>query len=145
MDSNELIREKKWWARRKWFLLAVIVLFTLIVIVFIGGIKTFGSFGKAYADKPVFDNALTMVQNDSASKVLIGSILPLDDMVIANGSVDYSDSGDTLTATIPIKSTLQKAKMDIIARKVDGKWGYVVLKIRTKDPKQEIDVLANQE
>lgn len=145
MDANELIKEKKWWAKRKWFLLAVIVMFTLIIIVFVGGLKTFGSFGKAYADKPVFDKAVIMVQADSAANSLIGKAAPLDDMAIANGSVDYSDNDSTLTATIPVKGSLKKAKMDIIARKVDGNWEYETVKIRTKDPKQEIDVLANQE
>ena len=145
MDSNELIKEKKWWARRKWALLAVIVVFALIVVLFIGGLKTFGNFGKAYADKPVFDNALAMVQNDITANSLIGKALPLDDMAITNGSVTYSDDDNVITATIPVKGSLKKAKLDIVANKVNGKWQYTTVKIRTKDPKHEIDVLANQE
>lgn len=145
MDSNELIREKSWWAKRKWYLLAVIVMFILIIIVFVNGIKTFGSFGKAYADKALFDNAIGMIEKDSAANRLIGGVLPVDNMAIANGAVDYNDSDSTVTATIPVKGSLKKAKLDIIAKKVEGKWEYKTVKIRTKDPKQEIDVLANQD
>ncbi|MGV3461181.1 MAG: cytochrome c oxidase assembly factor Coa1 family protein [Flavobacterium sp.] len=145
MDANELIKEKKWWAKRKWFLLAVIVLFTLIFIVFVGGLKTFGSFRKAYVDKPLFDRALNMVKNDSSANVLIGKPLPLDYLATANGSVDYSDNDSTLTATIPVKGSIKMAKMDIVARKFDGQWEFETVKIRIKDPKKEIDVLANQE
>lgn len=145
MVPNELIKEKKWWAKRKWLLLAVIVLFTLIIIVFVGGLRTLESLAKAYADKPLFSNAVAMAQNDTPTKLLIGNIPSLDDMAIANGSVEYSDNNNTIAATIPVKASVKKGKLDIVAYKIDGYWKYTTLKIRIEDPKKEIDLLANQE
>jgi len=144
MDSNELIKERSWWARRKWLLIAVIVMFTLLIIVFVSGLKTLSNFGKAYTDKPLLDKALALVQRDSAATVFVGHILPLDDMAIANGSVDYSDN-NAIRATVPIVGSFKKAKMDVVAHKIDGNWKFDVVKIRMKDPKQEIVVIRNQE
>jgi len=140
--ENELINEESWWKRnRKWVLIALVVFFVAIALL-IGISGTLGNFGRAYADLPLYERAIQHAQANNDVNNKVGNIRPIDKMTIAEGNVAYV--GDSVSATITIKGVKSKAKLDIAALKTEGSWNYKLIKVRIKEPKQEIVVLQRE-
>jgi ABC-type uncharacterized transport system fused permease/ATPase subunit len=141
--ENELINETTWWQRnKKWFIPVVLLLLAGMAFLFSGN-KYMGDFAQAYTDMPLFENALEKVKDNKEALQLLGAIKPIDKMAIAEGAVEYSDDKNNITATVTIKGSKTKAKMDIIANRQGSGWSYSLLKVRTKKPVQEIVILKD--
>ena len=143
--NNELVKRKSWWKRNwKWFVTIVgIVLIT--VIFFSSGIgKITTDLARAYADTELYENALETVNSDERVIELLGEIERIDKMAILEGQVDYSNENQTVNSTVRIVGTKGKARMDILADKVNGEWNYSKITVRIKNPpekKQTIEII----
>jgi hypothetical protein len=141
--DNEIITEKNWWRRNvKWAApVMIIIACAASYFIFSGNNNYLSDFARAYADMPLYEDAVKQAgQNKRAAEVL-GTIEPIDKMTIAEGTAAYTDDGKSMTSTITVKGSKGRGKMDIAADKADGKWKYRYIKIRIKNPKEEIVVL----
>lgn len=138
--ENELIAERRWWQKRRWYVAALLVVMAFILVFFIGGLGHAGDFAKAYTDKPLFEKAAKMAGSNQQVAALLGEVEPLGSMAIAEGAVEYTPDGHAVTATITLKGSKTNGKMDIAATKVNGKWQYESITVRTKKPEQTIKI-----
>tara|TARA_Y100001934_G_C11956515_1_gene587424 strand:+ start:205 stop:651 length:447 start_codon:yes stop_codon:yes gene_type:complete len=143
--NNELIEQKNWWKRNwKWFVpVCGIILISITVFLSsgMGGITT--DFAQAYADTELYENALIKVNADEKVNELLGEIEPLGKMAILEGQTEYSNDNQKVNSTVRIIGTKGKARMDITADRINGKWNYSKINVRIKNPpekKQTIEI-----
>ncbi|MFD2917985.1 cytochrome c oxidase assembly factor Coa1 family protein [Psychroserpens luteus] len=141
--DNIIIQNKNWWQRNwKWLIPSTVIMFGLLMFLFsgLGGAAT--DISKAYAEKDLYNNAFEKVKaNDKASKVL-GELQPIDNLAILEGSVNYSNDNKTIKSSIRIVGSKARGKLDIIADKVDDVWGYKLINVRVKQPKDQKQTIA---
>lgn len=137
---NELIREKNW-SQRNWKWLVPITAFLILIIALLPLTSGLTSLAQAYAEPSLYENALEKArQNDRALEVL-GNLEPIDKLAIMEGNVVYSEDNNAVDLTFRITGSKGKGKMDIVALKNNGVWDYQLIKIRIRNPKEEIIVL----
>ncbi len=137
---NELIREKNW-SQRNWKWLVPITAFLILIIALLSLTIGLTSLAQAYAEPSLYENALEKArQNDRALEVL-GNLEPIDKLAIMEGNVVYSEDNNAVDLTFRITGSKGKGKMDIVALKNNGVWDYQLIKIRIRNPKEEIIVL----
>lgn len=139
--SKILLTPKSWWRRNAKWLFPLILIVVTGLYLLLSGAVAFGDYAKAYANMPVYQNALEKAIQDSRVTGALGSIEPIDKMTIAEGAVDYNNNYQSMTATITLKGSKNKGKLDIAAHKTDGDWHYDAIKVRIKSPKEEIVIL----
>lgn len=139
--KKSLLNHKSWWRRNAKWLFPLILIFITGIYLLLSGAVSFGDYAKAYADMPVYQNALEQAKQNSRVTVALGDIKPIDKMTIAEGAVKYTDNYQAMTATITIKGSKNKGKLDIAAHKTDGQWQYDKIGVRIKEPKEEIIIL----
>jgi hypothetical protein len=142
--SNELTKHRSWLRRNLVWLFPLILIVITAVYLLLSGVIGTGDYAKAYADRRVFEEAVQQAQHNERVQEILGDIQPLDRMAIAEGAVEYAESGQAITATITLKGSKAKGKMDIEAHKADGNWIYDKVSVRTKEPKQEVIVVPQQ-
>ena len=140
--ENEHIKHRSWLRRNLTWLFPAILVAITIVYLLISGVIGVGDFAKAYADMPLYENAVQQARQNPRVNEVLGDIAPIDKMTIAEGAVTYAEDNASMTSTITIKGSRGKGKMDIAAHKVDGVWQYSKIGIRIKNPKEEIVVLS---
>lgn len=143
MENNELIKDKTWFQRYKWFFITVLVVIIGVVFLLMNSGKSLSDFSQAYADKSLYDEALQKASNNVKVIEVVGKLESIDNMTIAEGTVSYSDDKSTVTSTITIKGEKTKAKMDISAERNGTTWNYSEIKVRVKNPQSEIVVVDN--
>lgn len=136
--DNELIKEKSFWQRYKMWLIGTGTL-ALLAMGILYAINRKG-IARAYSDKPLYEAAIYEANSNEEVVMALGKLKPLDRMAIAEGNVQYN--GDSVASTITVKGTKGNGKMDIAAHKVNGVWKYDSIKIRVKEPSQEIRVMS---
>jgi hypothetical protein len=141
--DNEIVQHKNWLQRNiKWFapVLAVVLLLGSVVFSAVSDAQL-GGYANAMADDALYANALKQAQaNDEVTKVL-GTLEPVDQLAIIESNVNYSDNNNAVNLSVRVKGSKAKGRMDVVAAKVNKAWHYNTIKIRIKDPKQEIVVL----
>jgi len=141
--SNEIIHHKSWMQRNiKWFAPVLVVVLLLGSAVFSSvSDAPLGSYANALADDALYNDALKQAQQNAEVTKVLGNLEPVDQMAIIESNVEYSDNNNAVNLSVRVKGTKAKARMDVVAVKVNNAWHYEIIKIRIKDPKQEIVVL----
>lgn len=137
---NELIREKNW-ARRNWKWLVPITAFLIVVIALLSLTTGLTSFAQAYAEPALYENALEKARENERVNEVLGNLQPTDKLTLLEGNVVYSEDNSSVELTFRITGSKGKGKMDISALRNNGIWEYELIKIRIKDPKEEIVVV----
>ena len=142
--DNELIIEQSWWKRNwKWFLPTFILIFLLVF-----GFLLSSSVGEnatdiaiAYSDNSLYEKAIEKAKTNERVIEVIGEIEPIDKLAILEGNAIYSSNHNSVELSIRIKGNKGKGKMDISAKKNGNEWEYKKIKIRIKEPKEEIHII----
>jgi len=144
--NDELIEQKSWWKKNwKWFLPVSMIILIVIAVLFssgIGGVTN--NYAQAYSDQELYQDALEQVKSNSRVTEVLGEIEPIDKLAILEGEVQYSNNNQSVNSSIRIVGSKGKARMDILANLVQGKWNYEEIKVRIKNPpekRQSISVI----
>lgn len=147
--NNEEIVQKSWWKLNwKWFVIIISIIIISIAVFFSSGMSGIAiDFAQAYSETELFNNAIERVNSERKVNELLGKIEPIDKMAILEGETKYSNNNQTINSTIPITGTNGKARMDIMAYRINGKWIYSKIYVRIKNPpenKQTIKININE-
>lgn len=137
---NELIREKNW-GRRNWKWLVPITAFLIVAIALLSLTSGLTNFAQAYAEPALYENALEKARENERVNEVLGNLQPIDKLTLLEGNVVYSEDNSSVDLTFRITGSKGKGKMDISALRNNGIWEYELIKIRIKDPKEEIIVV----
>lgn len=99
--------------------------------------------GKAYSETNLFENAIELANKNKSVIKEFGKIKEVDMLSIAEGNTIYTNNYNTVKSSVRIKSNTKSGKIDIYATKFDKDWLYEEIKIRIKNPKQEIYVISS--
>jgi len=141
--DNEIIKSKNWLQRNIKWLLPVIV-----VVCFLGSAlfstvsdAQMGSYVTALNDDALYKDALGQAQQNAEVVKAFGTLEPIDQMAIIESNVEYSDNNNHVNLSVRVKGAKAKGRMDVVATKANNAWQYNTIKIRIKNPKQEIVIL----
>ncbi|MEN2415754.1 cytochrome c oxidase assembly factor Coa1 family protein [Flavobacterium mesophilum] len=142
--DNDLIIEKSWF-KRNWtwtgiFLFLAIFLF--IVLLNANSKNGLADTVTALNEDILYEKAIQIANNDPNVLKTIGKIEPIDKLAILEGTTSYTNDNKSVHLSIRIKGNEKQAKLDIQANKNGTEWNYQKIVIRTKNPNQEIAVLA---
>lgn len=137
--DNELIAES-WWQRNWKWLITIVVIATGIALL-LSFLANGSDFAKAYANPALYNNALQQANDNQRVKEVLGTLKPLDKMAIIEGNTVYSNQDKHVDITVPVSGDKGNAKLDITASKYGSAWKYSLIKIRIKEPKQEIIIV----
>jgi hypothetical protein len=145
--NNELVTQEHWWKRNwKWAVPIVGTIMMAIVIFFSSGMNLIVTdLVQAYADTKLYEYALEKAKSNDSVIELLGEIEAIENLAILEGEVHYTNENKTVNATIGLKGTKGKAKMDITANRINDKWSYKKINIRIKNPpekKQTIELIT---
>jgi hypothetical protein len=144
--DNELIITKTWWSKNwKWFLPTV----TFFILFLFGALMSANVDGnitdiaQAYTDDSLYIKAIERANTNERVLEVLGEIEPIDKLALFEGNAVYSNNNNSVVLSIRIKGSKGKGKMDISAEKNGTVWGYKMIKIRIKNPKEEIQVIKD--
>ncbi|NMH29346.1 cytochrome c oxidase assembly factor Coa1 family protein [Flavobacterium silvaticum] len=134
---DDLILRKSWFRRS---LIWLVPLFFLVTFVIVSGIRSseFSDAAMAYTENDLYENALQKANANPDVLQKTGKLNPLDKMAIFEGNTKYSAHKDSVAVTVRVAGEKRKAKMDVNAHKVNGKWHYDLVQIRIKEPAETI-------
>jgi hypothetical protein len=140
--SNDLVYQRNWW-ESNWKWISVASVFVLGVVVFL--ISSINSESidlvQAYSEKTLYENALAKVNTNDEAISILGTLEPLDQLAILEGSTKYSTDKQRIETTVRIKGSKAKGKMDILATKIAKKWQYEKINIRINSNKEVISIV----
>lgn len=141
--DNDITEHKSWMQRNiKWFAPLLVVVFLLGSVVFSSvSDAPVGGFANALTDETLYNNALKKSQENNEVTKVLGTLEPVGQMAIIESDINYSDNNNKVNLSVRIKGSKTKGRMDVIATKVNNMWQYSTIKIRIKEPKQEIVVV----
>lgn len=144
MNNNRLIIKKSWQKRNwKWFapLSALVFLLLFGLTLSAGNEGNLMDIVNAYSDNILYEKAIEKANKNHHVVEVLGTIEPLDRIAILEGNTVYSEDKNSVELTVRVKGNKGKGKMDINAVKVGNEWNYKTITIRTKKPKEVIEVL----
>lgn len=121
----------------KWFAPTILVSLLLVVFFSSGLNKMTSDLTLAYSDTELYSKALEKIKTNETVKTILGDIEPIDQLAILEGQVNYSEDNTKVKSSIRIIGTKGKAKLDIIANKVETEWIYKTIVVRIKQPKDQ--------
>lgn len=141
--DNDIIEKKNWLQRNlKWFIpVVIVVLFLGSALFSTASDAQMGGYATALNDDALFQGALQEAQQNAEVKKMCGTLEPIDQLAIIESNVEYSDNNNAVNLSVRVKGSQAKGRMDVTAAKANNAWHYNSIKIRIKDPKQEINVL----
>lgn len=125
---------------------SIVVIIFLVVFFSSGMNKVASNLVHAYSDTELYHNALEKVKADKTVITILGEIQPIDQLAILEGQVNYSEDHTSVKSSIRITGTKGKARLDIMAHKVENEWDYKTINVRIKTPKdqqQTIDIILS--
>ena len=102
-----------------------------------GALKDYGTL---YTNPSLYENALTKVREYKEASDFLGE--PIGTLFLVEGEVRYFNDGNSVNMTIPIKGSITKGRMDVQANKVNNVWVYELIRVRTKNPKNSVDIIT---
>lgn len=102
----------------------------------------------AYSDTELYNKALEKVKVNEEAISILGELEPIDKLAIIEGQVNYSENNKVVKSSIRIMGSKGKAKLDLLANKVNSEWVFETITIRIKQPKdqqQTITILSEEE
>lgn len=142
--NNDLIVHKNWWQRNwKWFTaLAISFIFFLFVLFSSGFNGVLADYTKAYTDIELYNEAIEKARLNKRVIEVLGTIEPINNMTIINGTVQYSNNNKSIQTTIKISCKNGKAMLDISADRTNEKWHYKKINVRIKKPIEKAETIA---
>jgi len=141
MDSMSSINKNRPWFKRKrtWFLLFGLICLGLFISTLPSELpRNIGYLVKAYSEPEICEGALSITKKNEKILKILGELEPMGNLDMLNGSVGYSKGADSAAITIDVRGDKKieniRSKMDVLAHKIDGKWEYLNIKIRVKEP-----------
>ena len=104
--------------------------------------KVASDLSNAYSDTELYNDALEKVKANNAAIAVLGEIKPIDKLAILEGQVSYSENNTSVKSSIRIIGSKGKARLDIIANKVNAEWVYKTITVRVKQPKDKKQTIA---
>ncbi len=126
----------------KWFVPTITVIVFLILFFSSGMNKVASDLSNAYSDTELYNDALEKVKANNAAIAVLGEIKPIDKLAILEGQVSYSENNTSVKSSIRIIGSKGKARLDIIANKVNAEWVYKTITVRVKQPKDKKQTIA---
>lgn len=141
--NNDTIQDKSWMQRNiRWFIPVVILVLILGSALFsTASDAQVGGYAQALNDEALFQDALKQSQQNAEVTKVFGTLEPVGQMAIVESTVEYSDNNNAVNLSVRVKGSKATGRMDVVATKANNAWQYSVIKMRIKDPKQEIVVL----
>jgi len=141
--NNELIEQKSWWKGNwKWIVPAVGVILISIGIFFSSGMDGITTdLVQAYASQELYEDAVIKANSDERVIAVLGTIKPIDKLAILEGEVHYSNKNKTINTSIRIIGTKGKARLDIVANRMNTEWKYIKINVRIKNPPEKRQIL----
>ena len=96
----------------------------------------------AYSDTELYNNALEKAKANETVVAILGDIQPIDKLAILEGQVNFSDDNKAVKSSVRIIGTKGKARLDIVANKVDNNWSYKSINVRIKQPQDQKQTIA---
>lgn len=142
MDS-EIFQDRNWFKRNwKWFVPVILLSILFIVVFSLSGSKNhMSNFVLAYADTPLYENAVKKSNANKEVQSVLGKLEPVDELAILESNVEYGDNNKSVNLSVRVHGNKGTGKMDVLATRKGKGWKYKNIKIRIKQPKQEIVVL----
>lgn len=141
--TNNSIRQGTWLQHHwKWFVPTITVIVFLILFFSSGMNKVASDLSNAYSDTVLYNDALEKVKANNAAIAVLGEIKPIDKLAILEGQVSYSENNTSVKSSIRIIGSKGKARLDIIANKVNAEWVYKTITVRIKQPKDKKQTIA---
>lgn len=147
---NKEQMKQQGWLKKNWkWLVPVSGLAILFSFLFFssGMDKISADLVQAYADTELYENALNKARSNQKVTNLLGDIESIDNLAILEGEVRYTNDNQTVHSTIRIMGKKAKARMDIIADRINNEWMYKKIDIRIKNPpeqKQTIEIIKSE-
>ncbi|MRH99374.1 hypothetical protein GH721_02415 [Kriegella sp. EG-1] len=134
-EQNRLWYQKK----RTWLLLIILICMGLFISTLPKELpRNVAYLAKAYAEPEIAEGALAITQQNSEITALFGELESMGKFDMIEGSVGYSETGDSVAITIKVKGDKKekkiKANMDVLAQKMGGTWEYLSIQVRIKNP-----------
>lgn len=141
--SNDNIEKKSWFKRNRMWLVPVSAAVFMFVLIFASSdtLTHAVDFASGYNDKALYENAVKQANANKEVLDVVGKLEPVDNMAIVESTIEYSNNDQSVNLSVRVSGTKGKAKMDVAATKKDSVWQYSLIKLRIKNPKQEIIVL----
>lgn len=141
--DNEIFQDRNWFKRNwKWFVPVILSSILFIVIFSLSGSKNhMSNFVQAYADTPLYENAVKKSNANKEVQSVLGKLEPVDELAILESNVEYGDNNKSVNLSVRVHGNKGTGKMDVLATRKGKGWKYKNIKIRIKQPKQEIVVL----
>lgn len=132
-----MIQQRNWFQQHwKWLVPTVFAVLMLFVFFSSGMNKVTSDLTLAYSDTELFNNALEKVKTNEAAVSIIGELEPIDKLAVLEGQVNYSENNTVVKSSIRIAGSKGKARLDILANKVNMEWVYKSIVVRIKQSKQ---------
>lgn len=135
---------KNWFGRNfKWAVPTFFLLVLILYLVFSSGLEKVSSdLVQAYADEPLYEDAISLANKNKEIQENLGYIQPMDKMSILNGEVNYSKDHQKVSTTIKIKGDKSNGKLDIEAHRNSNEWIYDKINIRIKDSSNKTQTIG---
>jgi hypothetical protein len=116
-----------------------------IILIALIGLSTIDNnvtdMAEAYTDPSLCRNAIEKANLHPEVRASLGELEQVDKLAILEGTVVYSNEGNTVEATVRVKGSKGSAKMDLTAEKDHNEWKYQMIRIRDKRTGALIEVL----
>jgi len=140
---NDTVEDKNWFKKNwQWFIpLVAVCALGIILISSLASAGNAGDYATAMSDEKLYQNAIDKANENTEVKTILGKLEDVNNMAIIESTVEYSNNKQSVDLTVRVRGDKGKAKMDVKADKKGNEWNYSLIKLRIKDPKQEIVVL----
>lgn len=137
---TDINRNKAWFKRKRtWLLLLMLAGFGLFISTLPSELPAnIFYLTKAYSEPEICRGALEITKKNPKILEILGELEPMGNLDMLNGSVFYSEGGDSVAITINVEGNKEikniRSKMDVVAFRIDGNWEYQKIQIRIKNP-----------
>jgi len=129
---------KSWFSRNwKWFIPTLILGLVLLLALFVGGLVTF-VFGLLKSSEPYQHAVAVASSNPDVARELGTPIVP---SWYLSGNINVSGSSGDADLAIPLKGSLHRGTVYVVAKKTDGIWKYSALKMLVEGRESPIELL----
>lgn len=136
-------RQKNWFGRNWTWVVPVGGCLTLIILFVLGiGAAIFGV-TKAISGSEPYEYAVEQAKANKDVQFVLGEPIETNGIMQGNISLENGDSGH-VDIKIPIKGPKDKGHVYIVGEKVDGKWVYEKLQVKTENGENTIYMLDEE-
>lgn len=117
---------KNWFARNwKWFVPTLILGLVLLLALFVGGSLTL-IFGLLKSSEP-YQHAVSVASSNHDVVRELGA--PVSPGWYVSGNINVSGTSGDANLAIPLKGSLHRGTVYVVAKKIDGVWTYTTLQV----------------